>query len=315
MKKFDVLVVGELNVDLILNQIDSSPQIGKEILARKMMLTIGSSSAIFACNLSSLGVKVAFIGKLGKDIFGDLVIKTLIEKGVDTSMIIQSEDLATGATVVLNAEEDRAMITHPGAMDQLHFDDIPLQHFAQARHLHLSSCFLQPGLKSELSKLFREAKNYGLSTSFDPQGDPQEQWDLNLKEILPFVDVFLPNENEFLKLTKNESIEGALSAVHESGNTFVIKLGKRGSVSFHEGKALFKPSFLNEKVVDAIGAGDSFNAGFLYKFIQNATIEDCQEFGNLMGAISTTASGGTTAFNNREQIINIAKQKFEYIIK
>lgn len=312
MRKFDVLVVGELNVDLIMNQIDSAPQVGKEILARQMMLTLGSSSAILACNLSSLGAKVAFIGKLGKDIFGDLVLKTFAEKGVDTSMLIQGEDLITGATIVLNAQEDRAMITHPGAMEQLSMNDISAEQLSQAKHLHFSSCFLQPGLKSDLGKLFREAKSLGLTTSFDPQWDPQEKWELDLKDILPHVDVFLPNEKELLNLTRKESLESALESIGDAGNALVVKLGNRGSMAFYKGITYYNPSFLNANVVDAIGAGDSFDAGFLFKFIQQAPLEECQEFGNLIGAISTTAAGGTTAFKKPEQIMNIAKHTFKY---
>src|SRR5690606_3511616 len=100
MKKLDVIVVGELNVDLILNQIESFPKIGKETIAKGMTLTLGSSSAIFASNLSSLGVRVGFIGKLGKDTFGDLVIEKLESAGVDTSRVMRSQSVQTGATIV-----------------------------------------------------------------------------------------------------------------------------------------------------------------------------------------------------------------------
>ncbi len=79
-KEFDVIEVGELNVDLILNQIESFPEMGKEKLAHAMTLTLGSSSAIFASNLSSLGAKVSFIGKIGEDSFGDLILDSLITK-------------------------------------------------------------------------------------------------------------------------------------------------------------------------------------------------------------------------------------------
>ena len=118
-KNFDVIVIGELNVDLILNQIDSLPEIGKEILASKMDLVLGSSSAIFASNLSSLGAKVSFLGKIGNDSFGDLVINSLKTKGVNTDLVIREDKLKTGATVVLNYGEDRANVTHPGAMEHL----------------------------------------------------------------------------------------------------------------------------------------------------------------------------------------------------
>ena len=65
-KQFDVIVVGELNVDLIMNQLHSFPETGKEKLAEKMLLTLGSSSAIFASNLAALGMKVSFVGKIGE---------------------------------------------------------------------------------------------------------------------------------------------------------------------------------------------------------------------------------------------------------
>ena len=164
MKIFDVIVVGELNVDIILNRIDRFPEMGKEILANSLDLTLGSSSAIFASNLSSLGSKVSFIGKIGKDGFALTVLNSLQSKGVDTSNIIQSEILNTGATIVLNFDQDRAMVTYPGAMEDLKLKDINFETIATAGHLHFSSIFLQPGIRNDLSKLFKKARSFGLTT-------------------------------------------------------------------------------------------------------------------------------------------------------
>jgi len=313
MKDIDVIVVGELNVDLILNQIGFFPEIGKEVLAQQMTLTLGSSSAIFASNLSSLGAKVSFIGKIGKDRFGEVVLKSLEEKGVDTSLIQQSAVSGTGATVVLNFNEDRSMVTYPGAMNDFCFDEIPLENLKRAKHLHFSSYFLQPGLKNEVGKLFRFAKESGLTTSLDTQWDPDEKWDLDMADVLPYVDVFLPNEKEVYKLTQKESLPEALKVLENNANTVIIKMGNKGSVSWHNGNLKHQDSFFNHEVVDAIGAGDSFNAGFIYKFIHGHTVCDCQRFGNLIGAISTTKSGGTAAFKNYEQTMKIAQERFGYV--
>jgi len=311
-KQFDVLVVGELNVDLILNQIDSFPEMGKEKIARQMTLTLGSSSAIFASNLSSLGASVAFLGKIGRDSFGDLVISSLKAKNVDTSMIIQDKSLATGATIVLNFGEDRAMVTHPGAMDHLSVAEISTEQLQRARHLHFSSYFLQPGMKSGIAKLFRQARESGLTTSFDAQWDPAEKWDIDLPNILPYVDVFLPNKVEALHLTGESDLSTALAQLARWGNTVVVKLGDQGSISRHGDMVFEAAPFLNKDVVDAIGAGDSFNAGFIAKFIQGKPVKECQIFGNLTGAISTTQPGGTTAFTNLAEILKIAKERFGY---
>ena len=311
-KKFDVIVVGELNIDLILNQIEGQPVVGKEILANQMELTLGSSSAICASNLSSLGMKVAFIGKLGNDVFGRFIIEQLESKGVDTSMIIIDENLETGASIALSYDEDRAMITHQGAMLHLGLDDIDQAKLQSASHLHFSSYFLQPGFKGSLNVLFQKAKESGLTTSLDVQWDPFEKWDLNLEQTLPFVDVFLPNEVELLHLTDQEDLDKAIEQIRGLAKHVVVKCGNKGSLLCYGDKKVHKASFLNENVVDTIGAGDSFNAGFISQFVKGKSPEDAQVFGNLTGAISTTQSGGTGAFVDYESVMNIAKGKFNY---
>jgi sugar/nucleoside kinase (ribokinase family) len=311
-KKFDVVVVGELNVDLILNNIESFPEIGKEKLAKDMTLTLGSSSAIFASNLSSLGAKVAFLGKIGNDYFGKLILDKLSEKGVDVSLIVKDKNSNTGATIVLNFFEDRAMITYPGAMNNLTIKDITKTALGQAKHLHFSSYYLQPGIKNDVDKMFKIAKDIGMTTSFDMQWDPEEKWKLNYKKVLPFVDVFLPNEQEILHLTKEDSISNALKKLSNVSNKIVVKMGSKGSLLKDKEKIIKKEPFLNKNVVDAIGAGDSFNAGFIFKFINGSESEECQEFGNLMGAVNTTAAGGTTAFKDYKTIMKIAKEKFGF---
>lgn len=311
-KTLDVAVVGELNVDVILNRIDSFPKMGAEILARDMTVALGSSSAIFASNLSTLGAKTGFLGKVGRDNFGELVLASLQEKGVDTSAIIRSEQHHTGATIVLNYEEDRAMVTYPGAMAHLEAGEISDEWLRRARHLHFSSYYLQPALRPDIGRMFRRAKALGLTTSMDPQWDPQEEWAFDFEGILPYVDVFLPNEKELLLLTGKGELQAALGAIAPLAHIVAVKQGSRGSLLWRDGQSRHLPAFLNKNVVDAIGAGDSFNAGFISRFVQGAPLEACQEFGNLSGAVSTTAAGGTAAFQSLESVLSIAREKLGY---
>jgi sugar/nucleoside kinase (ribokinase family) len=287
MKAFDVIVIGELNVDIILNGIDRFPEMGKEILARKLDMTLGSSSAIFASNLSSLGIRVAFIGKTGKDSFAVKVLESLQSKNVDTSHIIQSGTLNTGATIVLNFDQDRAMVTYPGAMEDLRPEDIDFYFLGSAKHLHISSIFLQPGIRKDLPQLLRKASDLGLTTSLDPQWDPSEQWDINLPELLPFVNVFLPNKAEFSKLLGIDSLEKGIDRIKSYAPklVIVIKDGINGAWLWDGQRIIHQPAFLNRNVVDCIGAGDSFNAGFIKKFIEGAPLPKCLEFGALTGAL------------------------------
>src|SRR3954454_2643062 len=171
MKK-DVLVIGELNVDILLNKVKGFPVIGQEILADEMTFALGSSSAIFAANLASLGISTAFCGIVGKDVFGRFIISELNKKLVETHLVVESAAYQTGLTMILNYQQDRANVTHCGAMNHFHLKDIPTGNFSHYKHLHLSSYFLQKGMQKDIVQLFQIARDKGLSTSLDIQWDP-----------------------------------------------------------------------------------------------------------------------------------------------
>ena len=312
--KIDVIVIGELNIDIILNEIESFPVIGKEILANTMAVTLGSSSAIFASNLSALGTHVAFIGKVGDDNFARVVLGTLERKNVDTTHILKSTSLSTGATIVLNYNQDRANITYPGAMNDLRLEDIDFDFLSRGRHMHFSSCFIQPGIRNDLPTLFRRAKELGMTTSFDTQWDPKEKWDLPLETLLPYVDVFLPNIKEFNFLTRSNTVEEGIQKIQHFANYIIIKNGSKGAMGWDGRELLYQPVFKNDRIVDCIGAGDSFNAGFIRDFINKKTLKKCLETGALTGAINTTMTGGTGAFENKDMIRKIALERFKTIL-
>lgn len=308
-KHTDVLVVGELNVDLILNDLASFPVIGKEIRAGAMTYTLGSSSAIFASNLASLGTKVALKGKVGQDDFGDKVVEEFNKSGVDTRLIIRDNQVKTGITVVLNERDDRAMVTYPGAMEHLTVDEITDEDFEDVDHLHISSIFLQPGIQQDLLRLLRRAKEHGLSTSLDPQWDPDEKWDLDLSQLAEPLDIFLPNEQELAHFAGSKSTEEFAHSLSQKC-IVVVKQSRKGATLYYNGGDLAADAFLNDNPVDAIGAGDSFDAGFIYRYVQGEPLHVCLEFANIVGAVSTTAAGGTSAIQSLDQVLQTAKEQF-----
>ncbi|MBR1678511.1 MAG: carbohydrate kinase family protein [Bacteroidales bacterium] len=316
MKRFDIAAIGELNVDVILNGIESEPEIGKEKFAREMTVTLGSSTAIFAANASALGSRVCFVGMVGRDSFGDLVRASLAARGVDTGFLIEG-DTPTGATICMNYGEDRANLTYQGAMDVMGFDDIDPGVFDAARHIHLSSLFMQSGLLRDIGKVLDMAAGKGMTVSLDTQWDPLETWQLDYREVLPKVTVFLPNEKELQALTGTRDLESAVAAVAPwLGGAMVVKCGSRGSLLVKkDGSRVHLPAFLNRSVVDAIGAGDSFNAGFISAFVKGYSLEDCQVTGNLTGAVNTTAAGGTGAFTSLEAVRALCRERFGCPIK
>jgi sugar/nucleoside kinase (ribokinase family) len=313
-KKMEVLVIGELNVDIILNGIREFPVIGKEVIAERMTVTMGSSSAIFACNLSTLGTNVGFLGKIGKDHFGRYIITVLNEKKVNTFNVIQTDEYDTGATIVMSFAEDRANVTYPGAMEHLTVEDITGDILSSCSHLHVSSVFLQTALKKDLTYIFEKAKQLGLTTSLDPQWDPAEKWDIDLPALLPFVDIFMPNNVEMMALTSSATAEEAMSVIKDYSNITVIKNGNSGACLWNGQELLPQKAYLNKNVADSIGAGDSFNAGFIHRYIREFSLEECLDFAALTGAVSTTRQGGTGAFENYEMVKQIAGSSFNYTL-
>lgn len=311
MKKYDIAAIGELNVDIILNGIESEPEIGKEKFCRDMTVTLGSSTAIFAANAAALGSKVCFVGMVGRDSFGDLVNASLQAKGVDTGYLIHG-NTPTGATICMNYGEDRANLTYQGAMDVMGFDDITPEVFRETRHIHLSSLFMQSGLLRDIHKILDAAAENSVTVSLDTQWDPMETWKLDYKSVLPKITVFMPNEKELQALTGTTDLESAISAVLPClGNAMVVKCGSKGSLLVRkDGTMKLLPAFLNKDVVDAIGAGDSFNSGFISAFVKGLFLEDCQKTGNLTGAVNTTAAGGTGAFTSLDAVRSICKERF-----
>lgn len=299
-KAFDVVVIGELNVDLLLYG-DVTPAFGQaEKLLDDAVMTVGSSSAIFAHGASRLGLKVAFVGKVGADPFGEYMKDRLVRAEIDTSAILVDPALKTGLTVHLVRGTDRAMLTHMGTIPELRPEEVSRTLLNNTRHVHLGSYFLQRGVQGGLGGLFAEARAGGATTSLDPGWDPAEGWDSGISDALLETDVFLPNEQELLSLTRKASTDEALLEFAQVP-TVVIKQGAAGALSRKDGKTAkcVPPSV---EPVDTTGAGDSFDAGFLFGMLEDYDLDRALRTGCLCGALSTTGPGGIEAQPNLRRL-------------
>jgi len=298
---FDVTVVGELNLDLILYGLPEKLEPERELLANRLALTLGSSSAIFAHNLSVLGSKVGFISRIGDDPLGQIALDRLAAGGVDVSRVRKvSGPTTTGLTVILPRTDCRNILTYPGTMDEMCFEDLDLDYLADSKHFHLSSFFLHRSLRARIPELFEKMKQKGLTTSLDTNDDPEDRWKNDLFDVLKYVDVFLANEREAKKIARTDNLETAISALSSRVPVLVVKLGAEGALAQSPSGKVRCPA-LKVEVVDPVGAGDSFDAGFIHKYVRGAAPADCVAYGNTAGAYSTTRPGGTEAFRDREQ--------------
>jgi len=299
MPHFDVTVVGELNLDLILYGLPAHLEPEREVMADGLALTLGSSSAIFAHNLAVLGSKVGFISRIGEDPLGEIALARLAAGGVDVSQVRKVAGLTTtGLTVILPRTGCRNILTYPGTMNEMCFEDLNLDYLAGAKHFHLSSFFLHRALRPRIAELFRLMKQRGISTSLDTNDDPEDRWDADLFEVLKFVDVFLPNEREAKKITRAEDLDAAVAMLRQRVPVLAVKLGSQGALACGRSGSVRCPA-PSVEAIDPVGAGDSFDAGFIHAYVRGADLAECLTQGNAAGAFSTTRPGGTEAFRDR----------------
>jgi sugar/nucleoside kinase (ribokinase family) len=301
-----VLVVGELNVDLILQGYRVFPAPGREVLVDDFVTTMGSASAICAMGLARLGTPVAFLSVVGADPWGDYCIAALQGAGVDVSRVRRDAGVKTGITVSIASPRDRALVSFPGSAWAVRSEDVGDAELSAFDHLHASSYFLQEGLRPGCADMFRRAQARGLSTSLDPGFDPQETWGRDLVDTLSAVDVFLPNEIELLGMTHERDAEAALRQLDNGRTRVVAKLGAEGCLTLESGRAIRVPAFA-VNAVDTTGAGDSFDAGFLHAWLAGRPLVECLRWGAACGSLSTRGLGGTGRQADSEEALHLVQ--------
>ena len=287
-----VLVAGEINVDLVLHGAHALPVPGKETLVEDVVMTLGSASAICAVGLARLGTPVAFVGKVGADTWGDFCVDALRAAGIDVSRVVRDPALKTGVTVSISSPRDRALVSFLGSIRALKAEDVDDRALRGFDHLHVSSYFLQEGLRPGCRALFARARAAGLSTSLDPGFDPSERWGWDIRDTLGDTDLFFPNEVELSAITGRTDIVEALRSLENGRTRTVAKLGAQGCLALEGGAAVTVRAFPIDPV-DTTGAGDSFDAGFLHRWLEGGSLLECLRWGAACGALSTRALGGT----------------------
>jgi len=285
------LVIGDLNVDVIVSGAPQLPVLGHEIPCEDIQTVMGGAASIFACRLAQLGGNVDIFGKVGNDVNGSIVLRNFRSSGVGIDRVKVIDDFKTGITISLTFPENRAFITYVEGIDNLTKSDISPELFRGYSHFHVSSIYILRKMLSSFSWVFSEAKKRGLTTSLDTNADPLNKYE-HVDEILSHVDIFLPNDKEAKAITEANSVYSALEKLSEKVPVVAIKRGEKGAIGRHTNKTVtVKP--LHIKPVDTTGAGDSFDAGFIYYFLhKNKGFKASMEFANALGALSCLYIGG-----------------------
>jgi len=310
LRRYDLLVIGEINPDLVLRGATVEPAFGQaETLVDAADLTIGSSAAIMACGAARLGLRTAFVGIVGDDLFGRFMLDAMQQRGVDVSACHRDPSLRTGLSVILSRPDDRAILTYPGAIPALTAAHVPERLLQESAHVHLASYFLLDALRPDAAGLLARARALGATTSLDTNFDPRGAWNGGLEAVLPHVDVLLPNETEALRISGADTLDGALTLLQRRVPTVALKRGAHGAEVRSDGIVARRP-VLPVPVADTTGAGDSFDAGFLYGWLHGWTPDACLSLGVACGSLSTRAAGGTAGQPTLEEALDALPERW-----
>lgn len=299
MKK--VVFLGDFNVDIILDDLEAMPIADREVRCGSFDLAIGSSACIAACAYASLGGSSWFCGLAGGDYFGRFLLEGLAERGVRTDAVRSEPRLRTGVTINLVSGTARSQVTYPGAMAEFALEDVGPGVFHDLRHLHISGIFQAYAMLPSLSEVIRRARAAGATVSMDCQWDQTERWE-RLDEWIPSVDWLFANADEACSMTGRRLPDEALEALAARTKCPVVKTGEKGALVWMDGCPAAVPA-PRVDIVDTVGAGDNFDAGFLYAVIEEGMLlVDAVRFANAAAALSCTFRGGTGGSSSAEQV-------------
>ncbi|QQM39180.1 carbohydrate kinase family protein [Streptomyces liliifuscus] len=296
-RSFDLLVIGDVNPDVVVGPVPRAMAFGqREQLVERGGLVLGGSAAIMACGAARLGLRVAFAGRVGDDPAGAFVRGALTDRGVDVTHLTTDPQLPTPLTVVLNDKDgDRAILTSPGCLAATSARDVPEALLADTRHVHAGSFFLMPRLARSLAAVFARARSHGASTSLDTNDDPDGRWDRELlAPVLEFTDILLPNAAEARALTGETQLDSAAAALAGAVPLVVVKDGSEGALT-HDGERVLRVPAVPVEPIDTVGAGDSFDAGFVTATLRGLDLRSSLTLAAVCGSLSTRGHGGTAA--------------------
>jgi len=298
-----VMSCGNANVDIFM-VVDDFPRTDQEVIARDLYVMMGGSAANFAVALSKLGTPTCFVGCIGDDELGKEFIKDLELNNVRTKYVIKIPERGTGRVFILvkASTGEKVMVAYRGANECLSAELFPSALFEEARHFHISSV---PPDKAQ--NFLRAAKDKGISTSYDPGGYAAKGFDA-FKDVFPYVNILFLNRIEAKMISGAEDLNSSAKRLVKEGVDIVtIKLGDKGSMS-SDGKRTFYVQAFKVPVIDTTGAGDVFDAGFVYGYLMGLEFEECLTLGNIVACLKIMRKGAR-ASPNLSEVITFALDK------
>lgn len=296
MKHCEILIPGHYFCDVIFTGIPGFPALGTELYTEKLTVVPGGClNSVTA--LTRLGVNTGWLGTLGSDLFSRYISGLITQENIDRRWLTERDEPLQRVTVSLSYPHDRAFVTYVDpAPDLLDATQHAVEN-EECDHLHFTGLMVD----ARVPDLLRACHERGITVTMDCQHRPETLADPLVREILPLLDIFMPNAAEAMHLTETTSIEAAARLLRGYAPFLVIKDGGNGAQAWQGDQYVHIPA-LPVEVIDTTGAGDVFNAGFLAAYRAGYDLPTCLKWGNICGGLSTTGYGGCSAAPNRETV-------------
>ncbi|HWB96202.1 MAG TPA: carbohydrate kinase family protein [Bryobacteraceae bacterium] len=291
----EVACVGILVADVFANPIPRLPAEGELTTTSGFATSVGGCAANVAVALRILGRSVRIAGKVGTDMFGNFVIADLERHGIETRHVQRTPRHSTSGTVIFTVEgEDRRYLHCIGANADFTLADVDGSLLDGVRVLYVGGYLAMPGFTpAQLAELFQEARRRNITTVLDVVMPAGASFGLeHLAAALPYVDYFLPNQDEAARLTgcSDPRAQAERLSMLSPASTIVITCGPRGSLARRETRIVDTPAF-PMTVIDESGAGDAFTAGLITGLLENWELDYTLSFAAAVGASCTRALG------------------------
>lgn len=307
-KKWDAYVWGDVNIDLVIPGVGDFPKPGQEEEVDTMETFVGGGAALFTLGLGKLGLHPVFQGRVGDDCYGELITREFLKKNVDCRLLARSSTEKTGISISFTNEKDRSFLTYRGTNAGISIKEVLVDRVKEARHIHVTGYEGRVSHREYLKLLKRVKAETDATVSFDLGWDASGEWYKGIDQLFPYIDVLFMNETEAVHYSRKQTAREAAESFARSGGMAVIKLGNKGSLAVVSGR-YYEAAPFRVHTVDTTGAGDSFNAGFIYGFLKGLDPQECLEYGNGCGALNVTALGGNTGFPDTETLHQFIKSQ------
>ena len=296
MQVSDLIVFGEVALDIILAGVDQVPRRWTILGTAKAAcaVTAGSAGYVAQC-FSKLGGRASVIGKIGSDNVGNFVLDGFRRCSVSTKDLIVDREADTEISTVIVYNDGNKSSVVSGILP-LTSSDFTQRSLTDGRAFHFAGFLLYPNLWGKRAvSLFKMVEKEGLFISVDPQMSATGVWAQPFEGILEHLDALLLDEEEARRISRRKRITDAVESLLKDGPRIVaVKSGARGCTIGY-GDRVRNIKAYKVTPVSTIGAGDAFDAAFIFGSLRNWSVEKTARFANVVAAISTTRYGCTTA--------------------